>query len=121
MIRQQSCRVGFSLRACGDLVHTGQAYSAAKYHRARQLGLSVDALHPHFQFASSRMILFVAFTYIFVFSMCFYSTEFGHGGRRATICIIGLRFCLGIARVLDHSLGYAHKLSSTSQAYLPMR
>ena len=25
MIRQQSCRAGFSLRACVDLAHTGQA------------------------------------------------------------------------------------------------
>ena len=30
MIRQQSCRAGFSLRACVDLAHTGQAYSAAE-------------------------------------------------------------------------------------------
>ena len=29
MIRQQSCRAGFSLRACVDLAHTGQVYSAA--------------------------------------------------------------------------------------------
>ena len=28
MIRQQSCRAEFSLRACVDLAHTGQAYSA---------------------------------------------------------------------------------------------
>ena len=46
MIRQQSCRAGFSLCACVDLAHTGQAYSAAEEQRARQLGLSVDALHP---------------------------------------------------------------------------
>ena len=30
MIRQQSSRAGSSLRACADLVHTGQAYSAAE-------------------------------------------------------------------------------------------
>ena len=30
MIRQQSCRAGFSLCACVDLAHTGQAYSAAE-------------------------------------------------------------------------------------------
>ena len=30
MIRMQSCRAGFSLRACVDLAHTGQAYSAAE-------------------------------------------------------------------------------------------
>ena len=30
MIRQQSCRAGFSLRACVDLAYTGQAYSAAE-------------------------------------------------------------------------------------------
>ena len=41
MIRQQSCR-------------------------ARQLGLSVVALHPHFELASLRMVLFLAFTFIFV-------------------------------------------------------
>ena len=70
MIRQQSCRAGFSLCACVDLAHTGQAYSAAEYQRARQLGLSVDALHPHFELASLRMMLFLAFTFIFVFSMC---------------------------------------------------
>ena len=29
MIRQQSCRAGFSLCACVDLAHIGQAYSAA--------------------------------------------------------------------------------------------
>ena len=29
MIRQQSCRTGFSMRTCVDLAHTGQAYSAA--------------------------------------------------------------------------------------------
>ena len=29
MIRHQSCRAGFSLRACVDFIHTGQAYSAA--------------------------------------------------------------------------------------------
>ena len=29
MIRQQPCRAGFSLRACVDIPHTGQAYSAA--------------------------------------------------------------------------------------------
>ena len=29
MIRQQLCRAGFSLCACVDLAHTGQAYSAA--------------------------------------------------------------------------------------------
>ena len=44
MIRQQSCRAGFRLCACVDLAHTGQAYSAAEEQRARQLGLSVDAL-----------------------------------------------------------------------------
>ena len=70
MIRQQSCRAGFSLRALVDLAHTGQAYSAAEYKRARQLGLSVDALHPHFEFTSLQMMLFLAFTFIFVFSMC---------------------------------------------------
>ena len=52
MIRQQSCRAGFSLRACVGLAHTGQASSAAEQQRARQLGLSVDALHPHFEFTS---------------------------------------------------------------------
>ena len=31
MIRQQSCRAGFSLYACVDLAHTGQAYSAAEH------------------------------------------------------------------------------------------
>ena len=30
MIRQHSCRAGFSLCACVDLAHTGQAYSAAE-------------------------------------------------------------------------------------------
>ena len=30
MIMQQSCRAGFSLCACVDLAHTGQAYSAAE-------------------------------------------------------------------------------------------
>ena len=30
MIRLQSCRVGFSLCACVDLAHTGQAYPAAE-------------------------------------------------------------------------------------------
>ena len=30
MIWQQSCRAGFSLCACVDLAHTGQAYSAAE-------------------------------------------------------------------------------------------
>ena len=30
MIRHQSCRAGFSLCACVDLAHTGQAYSAAE-------------------------------------------------------------------------------------------
>ena len=30
MIWQQSCRAGFSLGACADLAHTGQAYSAAE-------------------------------------------------------------------------------------------
>ena len=50
MIRQQSCRAGFSLYACVDLPHTRQVYSAAEKQRARQLGLSVDALHPHFEF-----------------------------------------------------------------------
>ena len=49
--------------------------------------------------------------------------------RGATICTI--RFCFGVARVLEHSLWYADKLvivaqlngcaSSTSQAYAPMR
>ena len=29
IIRHQSCRAGFSLRACVDFIHTGQAYSAA--------------------------------------------------------------------------------------------
>ena len=38
--------------------------------RARQLGMSVDALHPHFELARLRMMLFLAFTFIFVFSMC---------------------------------------------------
>ena len=70
MIRQQSCRAGLSLRACVDLAHTGQAYSAAEYQRVRQLGLSVDDLHPHFKFTSLRMMLFLAFTFIFVFSVC---------------------------------------------------
>ena len=70
MIRQQSFRAGFSLRACVDLAHTGQAYSAAEYQRARQLGLSVDDLNPRFTFTSLRMMLFLAFTFIFVFSMC---------------------------------------------------
>ena len=31
MIRQQSCRAGFSLCACVDLAYTGQAYSAAEF------------------------------------------------------------------------------------------
>ena len=70
MIRQQSCRAGFSLRACVDLAQPGQAYSAAEEQKARQLGLSVDALHHHFEFASLRMMLFLAFTFIFVFSIC---------------------------------------------------
>ena len=47
--------------------------------------------------------------------------------RGATICTI--RFCFGIASVLEHSLWYADKLvaqlngcaCSTSQAYAPMR
>ena len=30
--------------------------------------MSVDAVHPHFELASLRMMLFLAFTFIFVFS-----------------------------------------------------
>ena len=53
--------------------------------------MSVDALHPHFELASLRMMLFLAFTFIFVFSMCVYSTEFGQGGCPDTLVLLCLR------------------------------
>ena len=44
MIRQQSWRAGFRLRACVDLVHTGQAYSAAEYQKARHVCMNCRCL-----------------------------------------------------------------------------
>ena len=89
MIRQQSCRAGFSLCACSYLAHRGQAYSAAEWQRARQLGLSVVALHPHFDFSEftdfSRSPTSLS-------SRCaFYSTEFGQGGCPDTLVLLCLR------------------------------
>ena len=55
MIHQHSCRAGFSLRACEDLVHTGQAYSAAEYQRAIKLGDPVRASMPFTPSSSSRV------------------------------------------------------------------
>ena len=70
---------------------TGQAYSAAEYQMAKQLGLSVVALHPHFELASLRMILFLAFTFILSSRCAFYSTEFGQGGCPDTVVLLCLR------------------------------
>ena len=71
MIRQQSCRAGFSLctYVCRPRSHRAGIFGSWVA-EGETAGLSVVALHPHFELASLRMMLFLAFTFILVFSMC---------------------------------------------------
>ena len=62
MKRQQSWRAGLSLFTRVDLARIQQ--------QNRPLDLSVDALLPHLELASWRMMLFRAFTSYLVLQMC---------------------------------------------------
>ena len=69
--RQVALIAGSIFFACVDLSHTGHTYSAADRQRARAVERIVPGFMPHFVPLSLRMILFLAQTLAFVFSMCF--------------------------------------------------